>query len=149
LSAYARIEEQFAEIAGEGGDAISILANASALLKLFLDDVNWAGFYLMKDGVLKLGPFQGKPAIAEIRPGDGVCGTAVTERATQIVSDVHVCTNHIVCDPDSASEIAVPIMDGGEVLGVIDIDSPRSGRFDDEDRRRLERFANVLLETIR
>jgi GAF domain-containing protein len=146
---YACLEERLAEIAGGGGDAVSILANASALLKLFLDDVNWVGFYLMKDGVLKLGPFQGKPAIAEIRPGDGVCGTAVVERATQVVSDVHVCTNHIVCDPDSASEIVVPLMDGGEVLGVIDIDSSRGGRFDDEDRMGLERFANVLLGAIR
>ena len=147
-SMYERLDERLAEIACGGGDAVSILANASALLNLFLEDVNWVGFYLMKGGVLKLGPFQGKPAVAEIRPGEGVCGTAVAERATQVVSDVHACTNHIVCDPDSASEIVVPMTRGGEILGVLDIDSPRAGRFDDEDREGLERFVGRLCGAI-
>ena len=147
-SMYERLNERLMEVASGGGDALSILANASALLSLFLEDVNWVGFYLMKDGVLKLGPFQGKPAVAEIRPGDGVCGTAVLARAAQIVSDVHACTNHIVCDPDSASEIVIPMLRGGAVLGVLDIDSPRAGRFDEEDRLGLECFVDRLLDAI-
>ncbi len=147
-SMYEQLDERLAEIIGDGGDALSVLANASALLNLFLADINWVGFYLMKDGLLKLGPFQGKPAVAEIRPGDGVCGTAVLARATQIVSDVHLCTNHIVCDPDSASEIVVPMLRGDAVLGVLDIDSPRAGRFDEEDRTGLERFVDRLLDAI-
>ena len=111
---------------------------------LQLKDLNWAGFYLMKDGGLVLGPFQGKPAVVNIAVGAGVCGTAVASRETQVVEDVHCCENHIACDINSRSEIVVPLMEGEEVLGVLDIDSPRKARFDAKDRAGLEQAAEKI-----
>lgn len=127
---YAHICGLMPEMLDEGGEILPGLANASALLALFLRDINWVGFYLMKNGMLLLGPFQGKPAVTRIRPGEGVCGTAVLEKRAQRVDDVHACTNHIACDMASSSEIVVPMIKSGEVLGVLDIDSPlrRGGR---------------------
>ncbi|MDZ7799744.1 MAG: GAF domain-containing protein [Trueperaceae bacterium] len=105
----------------------------------WLPDVNWVGFYLLKDGELRLGPFQGRPACVRIAVGSGVCGTAVAKGRTQVVPDVHAFPGHIACDPASRSEIVVPIRDeGGTVQAVLDIDSPNAGRFDDEDRVGLE-----------
>ncbi len=146
---YGRINASLADVLGESDDATANLANASALLKLFLADVNWVGFYLMKDGALVLGPFQGKPAVPHIAPGMGVCGTAVAGRRTQRVDDVHACSNHIACDAASASEIVVPLMKDGEVLGVLDIDSPVPGRFDAEDEAGLEEVARMLTRAVR
>ena len=103
---------------------ISNLANASALLWQELDRLNWAGFYLMEKGMLVLGPFQGKPACIEIPVGKGVCGTAVAERKTQLVPDVHQFPGHIACDSASNSEIVIPIYKNGEIFGVLDLDSP-------------------------
>lgn len=123
---------------------IANLANASALLWQSLEGLNWAGFYLMKDGMLVLGPFQGKPACIEIRLGRGVCGTAAAEDRTQVVPDVHAFPGHIACDCASRSEIVVPIHSGGEVTAVLDIDSPLPDRFSQEDRRGLEEFAGIL-----
>lgn len=123
---------------------VSNLANASALLWEHLPDLNWAGFYLMKDGKLRLGPFQGKVACVEIAVGKGVCGTAVKEKATQLVPDVHQFPGHIACDCASNSEIVVPIYLAGEIYGVLDIDSPLLNRFSEEDRVGLERFVKVL-----
>lgn len=137
------------ELAAETGDATAVLANAAALLRLWMPDVSWTGFYLWKDGRLVLGPFQGKPAVAEIALGKGVCGTAATERKTQIVADVHACANHIACDASTASEIVVPILAGETVLGVIDIDSRTRARFDGEDAEGLSRVAEVLAEILR
>ena len=119
-------------------------ANASALLFDALADVNWAGFYFMADGVLVLGPFQGKTACIRIPLGKGVCGTAAAENATQQVYDVHQFPGHIACDSASNSEIVIPLRSGGTVFGVLDIDSPSIGRFTDADREGLERFAAVL-----
>ncbi len=123
---------------------IANLANASALLWQSLEGLNWAGFYLMKDGMLVLGPFQGKPACIEIRLGRGVCGTAAAEDRTQVVPDVHAFPGHIACDCASRSEIVVPIHSGGEVTAVLDLDSPLPDRFSQEDRRGLEEFAGIL-----
>lgn len=120
------------------------LANASALLWQHLPRINWAGFYKMTDGVLVLGPFQGKPACIVIPVGKGVCGTAVAQDKTQLVPDVHLFPGHIACDGASRSEIVVPIRVRGEIWGVLDIDSPYEGRFTEEDRAGLERFAAVL-----
>ncbi|MDR2522147.1 MAG: GAF domain-containing protein [Synergistaceae bacterium] len=131
-----------------GGDLAAGLANASALVKLFLEEVNWAGFYLMKDGVLVLGPFQGKPAAVRICLGEGVCGTAAAERKTQRVDDVHTCANHIACDLASSSEIVVPMTKNGEVFGVLDIDSPALSRFDAEDEAGLESLVQLLMEHL-
>ena len=123
---------------------IANLANASALLWQELPHLNWAGFYIMEDGRLVLGPFQGKPACIEIPVGKGVCGTAVAERKTQLVADVHQFPGHIACDCASNSEIVIPIYNNGEIWGVLDIDSPLFGRFTEEDRKGLETFVNIL-----
>ncbi len=145
---YDAVYETAAAMARETDDAVAVLANVAALLKLFLPDVSWTGFYLLKRGRLVLGPFQGKPAVAEIAMGRGVCGTAAAERRTQIVADVHACANHIACDASSASEIVVPLMDGGALFGVIDIDSRTKGRFDEEDAEGLARLACLLAEKL-
>lgn len=123
---------------------IANLANASALLYNTLEDINWAGFYLMCDGKLVLGPFQGKPACIEIAIGRGVCGTAVAEEKTQLVPNVHEFPGHIACDSASRSEIVVPIFMDGCVFGVLDIDSPSLSRFDEDDKVGLEEFVRIL-----
>jgi GAF domain-containing protein len=120
------------------------LANASALLYTSLDRLNWAGFYLMEQDKLVLGPFQGKPACIEIPVGKGVCGTAVQEDAPQRVPDVHAFPGHIACDSASRSELVIPIHQGGQVIGVLDLDSPETERFSAEDQAMLERFVRVL-----
>ena len=127
---------------------IANLANASALLWEVLPDINWAGFYKMEDGALILGPFQGKTACIRIAVGRGVCGTAVAEDRTQLVPDVHAFPGHIACDSASRSEIVVPIHVGGEIWGVLDIDSPYENRFTDADRAGLEEFVKVLEKVL-
>ena len=127
---------------------VANLANASALLWQSLKDINWAGFYKMENGILVLGPFQGKPACIEIPVGRGVCGTAVAENRTQLVYDVHEFPGHIACDSASNSEIVVPIHVGGKIWGVLDIDSPRIGRFTEEDKAGLEAFVRVLEQNL-
>ena len=126
---------------------IANLANASALLWEAMDNLNWAGFYLMEEGRLVLGPFQGKVACVEIEVGKGVCGTAVAEKKTQLVPDVHAFAGHIACDSASNSEIVVPLFKNGEVVGVLDIDSPLFSRFDENDREGLENFSRII-ETV-
>ena len=123
---------------------ITILSNAAALLWDSLEDINWAGFYLVRGGRLELGPFQGKTACTVIEFGKGVCGTAVAEDRTQLVMDVHEFPGHIACDSASNSEIVVPIHVGGAICGVLDIDSPLIGRFTEEDRAGLEEFVRIL-----
>ena len=120
------------------------LANASALLYEVLPGLNWAGFYLLEGDTLVLGPFQGKTACIEIPVGKGVCGTAVSENATQLVYDVHQFPGHIACDSASNSEIVIPLRRDGVIVGVLDIDSPHIGRFTAEDQAGLEAFAAVL-----
>ena len=128
--------------------AIANLANASALLKHSLPDTNWAGFYLYDGNELVLGPFQGLPACIRIPLNRGVCGTAASERRTLVVGDVHAFPGHIACDAASNSEIVVPLIKEDRLLGVLDIDSPIKHRFDDEERRFLERFAAIISEVI-
>lgn len=123
--------------AGEA-DGVANMANVAALIWQFLPDLNWAGFYRMVDGELVLGPFQGKAACIRIPLGRGVCGTAAATRATQLVADVHAFPGHIACDAASASEIVVPVVDGERLIGVLDLDSPVVGRFDEADREGLE-----------
>ena len=123
---------------------IANFANASALIWQGLADINWAGFYLMRDGMLVLGPFQGKPACTRIAVGRGVCGTAVAQDATQLVPDVHAFPGHIACDCASNSEIVVPIHKNGAVYGVLDIDSPLLNRFTEADQEGLEALVQVL-----
>lgn len=125
------------------------LANAAALLYNTLPDLNWAGFYLMENSLLVLGPFQGSPACIEIPVGRGVCGTAVAEGRTQLVHDVHRFPGHIACDSASNSEIVIPIRAGGRIAGVLDIDSPSIGRFTEADRAGLEEFVRILEAELR
>ena len=120
------------------------LANASALLWQYLPEINWVGFYKMTDGLLVLGPFQGKTACVKIQVGRGVCGTAVAEDKVQLVYDVHDFPGHIACDSASNSEIVLPIHINGEVWGVLDIDSPYVGRFTEEDQKGLEKIVSIL-----
>ena len=123
---------------------IANLANASALLWQHLDTINWAGFYMMEDGALVLGPFQGKTACIEIRSGRGVCGTAWAEDRLQLVEDVHEFPGHIACDSASNSEIVVPLRKDGKVVAVLDIDSPTVGRFTREDADGLADRKSVV-----
>ena len=142
---YEYIHSQLRLIAQETNDPTAVLANASALLMMELEQLNWAGFYLVKDGRLLLGPFQGKPAVAEIAFGSGVCGTAAQTRKTQLVENVHSCCNHIACDAATNSEIVVPILlPDGSLFGVLDLDSPILSRFDREDLAGLEKVAQLL-----
>ena len=127
---------------------VANLANASALLWQELEDINWAGFYKMTKGILVLGPFQGKPACIEIRVGRGVCGTAVAEKKTQLVENVHEFPGHIACDSASNSEIVVPIFKNGEIFGVLDIDSPYYARFSKEDQAGMEELVRVLEKNL-
>jgi len=127
---------------------ITNLANASAAIWQAMEGINWAGFYIMEDGKLVLGPFQGKPACIEIPVGRGVCGTAAAEKKTQLVYDVHQFPGHIACDSASNSEIVVPLFKNGQVWGVLDIDSPTTGRFTEGDKAGLETLAKILEAVI-
>jgi L-methionine (R)-S-oxide reductase len=130
-------------------DAVANMANVAALIWQFLPDLNWAGFYRLVEGELVLGPFQGKAACIRIPLGRGVCGTAAATRTTQLVADVHAFPGHIACDAASASEIVVPLVHAGELLGVLDLDSPVAARFDSRDARALEALCALLAPRIR
>jgi GAF domain-containing protein len=134
-------------VAGEP-DAIANMANASALIFETLPDVNWVGFYRNVAGVLVLGPFQGRPACIRMTFDEGVCGAAAKSRQVQRVEDVHSFPGHIACDSASNSEIVVPLVRDGEVLGVLDIDSPKRGRFTDEDEAGCVRLGEILSRAI-
>ncbi|MED1555327.1 GAF domain-containing protein [Bacillus paramycoides] len=127
-------------------NVVANLSNASALLNQFLDRVNWVGFYVTEGNQLVLGPFQGMPACVRIPFGRGVCGAAAETKTTQLVADVHQFPGHIACDSASNSEIVVPIMKEGTVIGVLDIDSPEKNRFDEVDQHYLEMFVETLLK---
>ena len=146
---YERLARQLRDLAAEESWYVPLLANASALLYGALEDLNWAGFYLMRGGRLVLGPFQGKVACIHIPLGRGVCGTAAQRDATLLVPDVHAFPGHIACDSASNSEIVIPIHAGGRVVGVLDIDSPRLNRFDADDQAGLEAFVRALEAAIR
>ena len=148
MTDYKALNEQLGALTEGIPYQVANLANASALLWEHLDVVNWAGFYMMEDGALVLGPFQGKTACIRIPVGKGVCGTAVKENATQRVADVHAFPGHIACDCASRSEIVVPIRKNGEVIGVLDIDSPVEDRFTEEDQAGLEEFVRILERAV-
>ena len=141
---YEEVELQLKGLFEDCPHVVANLANASAVLNQAMWDINWVGFYVMEEGRLVLGPFQGKAACVEIKVGRGVCGTAVAEDATQLVKDVHAFPGHIACDAASNSEIVIPIHVNGEVWGVLDIDSPLFGRFDEEDQNGLEKVVGVV-----
>lgn len=120
------------------------MANLSALLYQYMHDINWAGFYLLDGNILRLGPFQGKPACTQIALGKGVCGTAAQQKKTLIVPDVHQFPGHIACDSASNSEIVIPLIQNGQIWGVLDIDSPIKNRFSDEDSAELQKITALL-----
>jgi GAF domain-containing protein len=128
------------------GDWLANLANSSAILFEMMDDLNWAGFYIWKNEQLVLGPFQGKTACVRIDEDQGVCGTAYSQRKIMLVEDVQEFPGHIACDPDSRSEIVLPVIVGGEVIAVLDIDSPQKARFDELDRKYLKEFVDILVD---
>ncbi len=145
---YRLLCAQVRELGKEEGWYVPLMANASALLWDAMDRLNWAGFYLMRDGALVLGPFQGKAACVRIPVGKGVCGTAVAEDRTQRVANVHDFPGHIACDSASNSEIVVPIHRDGKVVAVLDLDSPAFDRFDADDQAGLEALVRVIEEAI-
>lgn len=142
---YELVKKQLKALVEDEKNQIANLSNASALLNQFLDRINWVGFYLMDENELVLGPFQGLPACVRIPVGKGVCGTAVQRKETILVEDVHQFPGHIACDAASQSEIVVPLLKNGEVIGVLDIDSPEKARFDEVDKQKLEEFVEVLM----
>ncbi|WP_226662043.1 GAF domain-containing protein [Microbulbifer aggregans] len=143
---YDSLCAQLTGLLSDERDWLANTANASALLFMELPDINWAGFYFLRGEELGLGPFQGKPACTRIPVGKGVCGTAVATGQSQLVEDVHEFPGHIACDAVSASEVVVPLYSGEHCLGVLDIDSPTVGRFDEADLAGIEAFARTLLE---
>jgi L-methionine (R)-S-oxide reductase len=145
---YAELADQARALLHGEHDRIANAANLSALIYHSLPDLNWAGFYLYDGTELVLGPFQGKPACVRIALNAGVCGAAARERRTQLVQDVHDFPGHIACDPASRSEVVVPLYVNDQLLGVLDLDSPRPGRFDAVDQAGLEALATVYLESL-
>jgi L-methionine (R)-S-oxide reductase len=142
---YSLLREQLIQYTAEALNPISALANAAAVLGAAISDVNWVGFYFVSGERLVLGPFQGRPAVMEIGCGQGVCGTAWLERKAQVVKDVRCFAGHIVCDCSSVSELVVPVFDADHlVLGVIDIDSPMPGRFDETDAEAMGALAEII-----
>ncbi|MCG1022032.1 GAF domain-containing protein [Sutcliffiella horikoshii] len=145
---YELVLKQLQALISDEPNFIANLSNASALLNVFLNNINWVGFYLTdetKQDMLVLGPFQGLPACVRIPFGRGVCGTAASTKDTQLVADVHAFPGHIACDAASQSEIVVPMVVDGKVIGVLDIDSPIKDRFDEVDKDYLEKFVSILL----
>lgn len=145
---YARLRGELAALLAGEADLIANAANTAALLFDTLPEVNWAGFYFLKDGELVVGPFQGKPACVRIALGRGVCGTAAAQRRTLVVPDVQEFPGHIACDAASRSEIVVPLAAANALLGVLDIDSPRLRRFDADDARGLESLAAEFMASV-
>ncbi|PSW40438.1 Free methionine-(R)-sulfoxide reductase [Photobacterium phosphoreum] len=145
---YNRLTQQaLALIEGET-DLIANLSNISALLNMELEQINWVGFYLLKQDQLVLGPFQGNPACVRIPVGRGVCGTAISENQVQRIADVHSFPGHIACDAISNSEIVIPLTVKGKLIGVLDIDSPNLSRFDQNDERGLVSFVEALQKVL-
>ena len=144
---YASLKNQLEAVMFEEPHPLPNLANAASVLYNALENVNWCGFYLLMDGILVLGPFQGKPACIRIPVGCGVCGTCAETRVTQLVPDVHKFPGHIACDSASNSEIVIPLFHKGELFGVLDIDSPVLNRFTEADREGLEACALLIART--
>ncbi|QOR65852.1 GAF domain-containing protein [Cytobacillus suaedae] len=142
---YQFVIKQLTALIEDEKNTIANLANASALLNQFLENINWVGFYITEGEQLVLGPFQGLPACVRIPFGKGVCGTSAQNKETLRVADVHLFPGHIACDAASASEIVVPMIKNNKVLGVLDIDSPIKDRFDEIDQEYLEKFVDVLV----
>ncbi|KIA66327.1 MULTISPECIES: GAF domain-containing protein [Nocardia] len=145
---YRQLTEQASALVAGEPDRTANAANIAALVFHALPDVNWVGFYFHDGHELVVGPFQGKPACVRIPLGKGVCGTAAQTRETQLVPDVHAFPGHIACDADTRSEVVVPLVHNGALIGVFDLDSPKPGRFDEIDRQGLESVAQAFLAAL-
>src|SRR6266550_9241220 len=145
---YAKLQMQLRSLLKGEHDFVANAANCAALLYHSLPDVNWAGFYFFKEGELVLGPFQGNPACVRIALGKGVCGTAAQLKQTLVVENVHEFPGHIACDSASNSEIVVPLVKDGRLIGVLDLDSPSLARFDDEDAQGLNEVAEIFTQAV-
>ena len=145
---YRELADAAAALTEGEPDAVANMANIAALLWQALPELNWAGFYRMLDGMLVLGPFCGKPACIRIPLGQGVCGAAAADGKSRLVEDVHAFPGHIACDAESVSELVVPILRDGELLGVLDLDSPRPARFTEEDEAGCVAIAKILAKAI-
>ncbi|RIO08364.1 GAF domain-containing protein [Mammaliicoccus sciuri] len=145
---YSLLNRQLDGLLSGEQDLIANLSNASAFINQFLPNINWVGFYLIKNNALKLGPFQGLPACVDIEIGKGVCGTAVAEKQSQLVEDVNQFPGHIACDANRQSEIVIPIYYNKEIIGVLDIDAPVKSRFDQTDLEGLELLVKTLEKHI-
>jgi L-methionine (R)-S-oxide reductase len=146
---YQELRSQLTSLLEGEPDAIANAANTAALLYHSMPDVNWVGFYLFKSNELVLGPFQGKPACVRIPLGKGVCGTAAERRQSIVVPDVNAFPGHIACDSASRSELVVPLVRHGALLGVLDLDSPMLGRFDETDRAGCESLVRIYMESFK
>ena len=144
ITDYNKLAKELESLTKGVGHLTANLANSAALIYMTLEEINWAGFYLMEEGKLVLGPFGGKPACIEIPLGRGVCGTAAKEDRTLLVPDVHKFPGHIACDSASNSEIVIPLHKDGKVVGVLDIDSPVKERFTEEDEKGLQTAARII-----
>lgn len=144
---YKQVVQQVESIISDEPDDIANLANITAILKMNFDDISWVGFYIWRVNELVLGPFQGKPACVRIKKGKGVCGTAIKQRTTIIVPDVRQFEEHIYCDPETKSEIVIPIYKKGKLFGVLDVDSYNINNFDDIDRFYLEHLVKIIFNT--
>ena len=145
---YAQLAQQVGAIVAGEQDLVANMANISAILYWALEKVNWAGFYLVKEGQLVLGPFHGQPACIRIPIGKGVCGTAVSENCIQLIEDVKQFSGHIACDVASNSEIVLPIRKNNQIIAVLDIDSPDIARFDLDDKSGLSQIVDILQATL-
>ena len=145
---YAQLAQQVEAIVAGEQDLVANMANISAILYWALENVNWAGFYLVKEGQLVLGPFHGQPACIRIPIGKGVCGMAVSENTIQLIEDVHQFSGHIACDAASKSEIVLPIRQNSQIIAVLDLDSPNISRFDLDDKVGLSQIVDILQATI-
>ena len=145
---YDQLAAQLSSLLAGERDLMANAANFSSLVFHSLPDLNWAGFYFAKDGELVLGPFQGRPACVRIKIGQGVCGAGAAQCNTIIVANVHEFPGHIACDSASNSEIVVPLLKDGRMIGVLDLDSPKTSRFDGEDAAGLEQLVKILLSSV-
>ncbi|KQU15033.1 histidine kinase [Bacillus sp. Leaf13] len=145
---YELVQKQLFALIEDEPNQIANFSNAAALLNQFLVEINWVGFYLLEEDQLVLGPFQGLPACVRIPMGKGVCGTSAATKKTLRVDDVHQFPGHIACDAASRSEIVIPLMKEGKLIGVLDIDSPITNRFDEVDQQGLEKFADILSKRL-
>jgi L-methionine (R)-S-oxide reductase len=143
---YESLRGELGKLITDQTDFLANISNFAALLFSSLPNLNWAGFYLLRGSDLVLGPFQGKPACSCIAMGDGVCGTAALQRAAVLVPNVHAFPGHIVCDEASQSEMVLPVFKDNRLIGVLDLDSPQLGRFDDTDREQIEALLRMLME---